>query len=273
MKLAARQFLQRTLGPRLTATVAAAPRSIRSGVTRVSDQTSKSLLRKWHDRYRGRTVLLIANGPSLAETDWSLLSYLPAVTTNRAYLQVREWGLDHAFHVVANKYIANQFSREISRLEVPKFLTHESASSFTSSGFGETTAFFQNNRLPSFQKNIPISLWSGSTVTFVALQLLYWMGAETVIIVGLDHEYVAPGRPNELVTQRGDDINHFRPDYFPAGIQWQNPDLATTEVAYSMAEKNYRKIGRRILNASERSAYHGFQRVDLRTLDRRGILN
>ena len=52
-------------------------------------------------------------------------------------------------------------------------------------------------------------MFEGSTVTYTALQLAYFMGCDPVILIGVDHNFTTPGQPNVTVVSSGDDPNHF----------------------------------------------------------------
>jgi hypothetical protein len=105
-------------------------------------------------------------------------------------------------------------------------------------------------------------VYEGHTVTFVSMQLAFFMGFRTVLLVGVDHRYIYEGPPNERHVMKGDDPNHFSPDYFK-GMEWHNPDLERSEAAYRMAREAFEKNGGRILNLTEGSALEVFDRCDL----------
>ena len=102
-------------------------------------------------------------------------------------------------------------------------------------------------------------LWEGFTVTYVCLQLAYWMGFETVLLVGVDHRYEYDGEPNEERVLQGDDPNHFHPDYFK-GMKWHNPDLARSEDAYNLARIAFQAAGRRIINLTPNTGENAFEK-------------
>ena len=49
----------------------------------------------------------------------------------------------------------------------------------------------------------------GYTVTYAALQIIFYLGFKEVVIIGMDHRFTYEGEPNEerLLTER--DTNHF----------------------------------------------------------------
>ncbi|HSO26671.1 MAG TPA: hypothetical protein VLS48_01280, partial [Anaerolineales bacterium] len=103
---------------------------------------------------------------------------------------------------------------------------------------------------PKFAVDARRRLWEGATVTYVALQLAYYMGFSEVILIGVDHSFSTQGQPNTTVVSQGEDPDHFHKGYFGKGFRWQIPDLATSEVSYRMARQAYEADGRRVVDAT-----------------------
>ena len=103
-------------------------------------------------------------------------------------------------------------------------------------------------------------------MTNVTLQLAFHMGFQQVILIGVDHNYTATGKPNTTVVSQGDDPNHFSPSYFGKGFRWQLPDLDTSEVGYAMAHDAYRNAGREVLDATIGGKLMIFPKVDYDSL-------
>lgn len=260
MKIEIRAAVASTLGVRSAAFLGSLPRVAKSlGHADYARNFGRDLL-TLKGALSGQVVLLIANGPSLAHTNWELFKGMPAVTLNRAYLSHREWPVRPVAHVIVNELVISQFQHDLLTVRYPLFLNAHAENQLLRQR--TDTFFFFNDRLPGFQRGNPSHLWSGSTVSYVALQLLYWMNASTVIVLGLDHKFVTHGRPNSAVSQATTDTNHYRPDYFPVGTTWQAPDLATSEYAYGLAKRNYDRAGKRIINCSASSACEVFPRMD-----------
>jgi tetratricopeptide (TPR) repeat protein len=95
------------------------------------------------------------------------------------------------------------------------------------------------------------------------MQVAYYLGFETVILIGVDHNFTKKGDPNKLVTAEGSDQNHFHPDYFGKGIKWQYPDLERSEKSFAVAKQVYEKNGRRILDATIGGKLSIFSRIEL----------
>ena len=261
-----RAMTARSIGVASAARLGSLPRVVRSRLVPRHDAHSGMELETLHDSLCGATVLLVANGPSLRSVDWKLVQHLPAVTVNRAYLSHDDWGIRTVFHVVANKLVLEQFRDDLLGINTPLFLQSATPrfDREMMTARQAKTVFFANDRFPSFQTNRPDTLWTGSTVTFVALQLLHWLGARKIVIVGLDHSFVQQGDPNQTVEQVQDDQNHYRSDYFPPGTRWQLADLATSELAFRMAKTAYEASGREIVNCSDGTKLKVFRRSRLK---------
>ena len=114
-----------------------------------------------------------------------------------------------------------------------------------------------------FYQDLEQQIWcEGCTVTYCAMQVAFYLGFETVILVGVDHGFPNAGVPNKLVTAIGADKNHFHPDYFGKGVRWQYPDLASSEVSYRVAKAVYEQYGRRILDATINGNLTAYSKVD-----------
>ena len=105
-------------------------------------------------------------------------------------------------------------------------------------------------------------LFEGFTVTYVALQLAYYMGFEQAILVGVDHNFTTKGAANTTVVSTGDDPNHFAPGYFGKGFRWQLPDLDGSERAYLLAHAAYQRTGRQVLDATVGGKLTIFPKID-----------
>jgi hypothetical protein len=121
----------------------------------------------------------------------------------------------------------------------------------------------------SFQYDLTQPMVFGGTVTYVALQIAYFMGFRKVILIGLDHNYVDKGIPNRTETRSVDvDQSHFHSQYFPKGSKWQLPDLLRSELDFEIARKAYEKDGREIVDATIGGKCQIFNKVDFLSLFR-----
>jgi hypothetical protein len=205
-------------------------------------------LRTFRNRHEGERCFIIGNGPSLNKMDLTPLKDEITFGLNRIYLLFEKMGFHTTYFVSVNQYVIQQSAEEIERLNSPKFIRWDSREHIN---FDSDTIFIRSRSGPRFCHDVSRQgVWEGMTVTYVAMQLAYYMGFSEVILIGVDHNFKTKGEPSKLVVSKGDDPDHFDPDYFGKDINWQLPDLETSEKAYTLAKKAYLNSGRKILDAT-----------------------
>ena len=229
-----------------------------------SAKANQARIREFAGIHRGRRCFVLANGPSLSRVNLQRLERETTFGLNRLYLLFADTQFRPTYYVAMNELVLEQFSSDIRNLRMPKFLNWNRRSLFSDDG--SRTAFLKSRMVlrDSFQADLCRPVVVGATVTFVALQIAFYMGFEEVILLGLDHDYVEKGIPSETRTRpQSEDRSHFHPAYFPPGIRWQLPDLLRSEIDFQLARTAYEAAGRRILDATEGGRCPVFERVDL----------
>lgn len=221
----------------------------------------------YKDLYKGRRAFIIGNGPSLKNTDLSLLKNEVTFGMNRIYLMFPELGFKTTFLSVVNDLVIEQTATDLAALDIPKFLTWRSRKHFTDETFKAEpsklpTFLYTTYDAPSFSRDVRGRVWEGATVTYVTIQLAFHMGFDELILIGVDHNYSSVGKPNTTVTSEGDDPNHFSANYFGKGFRWQLPDLETSEIGYRLARQAIENSGRKIVDATVGGKLQIFEKVD-----------
>ncbi len=222
---------------------------------------NKQALKGWRDRYKGQRCFVVGNGPSLKKTDLSKLANEFTLGMNRIYLAFDEHDFQTSCLVSVNDLVLEQCYQEIQSLPIPKFVTWRARKYFEAV---QDTLFLDTDYTTpeNFNGDATGRLFEGFTVTYVCLQLAYYMGFSEAILIGVDHNFVTKGPANAVVTSEGDDPNHFAANYFGKGFRWQLPDLEGSERAYQMAKDAYLADDRRILDATVDGKLTVFPKVD-----------
>ena len=216
------------------------------------------------DSRRGERCFILGNGPSLRNTDLSRLRNEYTIGMNRIYLLFPELGFQTSYFLSVNDLVVEQCAADIQALSIPKFVSWRSRKWLQPA---DDLYFLHTTYTgPRFAGDVRGRLWEGATVTYVALQVAFYLGFEQVILIGVDHNFVTQGKPNTTVTSQGDDPNHFAPGYFGKGFRWQLPDLDTSERGYHMARQAYEADGRQVIDATVGGKLTVFPRVDYNTL-------
>jgi len=212
---------------------------------------NRARLAAFHDLHQGERCFILGNGPSLSKMDLSCLKGEVTFGLNRIYMMFDQVGLEPTYYVCINELVLEQFADEIHSLSMPKFLNWNRRGLFN---LRDESTMFLRARLgltDDFEKDPGKAIYTGGTVTYVAIQLAFHMGFRQVVLIGVDHYYRDRGVPNTVaIRQQERDSDHFHPEYFPKGSKWQPPDLLRSEIAYRIARLVFEKDSRQIVDAT-----------------------
>lgn len=235
--------------------------------------TMRDRLRSLRDRFHGhRRAFIIGNGPSLNDTDLSLLRDEVTFCMNGFFLKMPELDWVPTFHVVEDHLVAEDRASAINHLTGPiklypaylRYCIEE----------GRDTIFF--NHLPrisyphtfDFSTEADKVTYTGCTVTFTCMQLAHWLGFEEIYLIGVDASYKIPADAQvtsdygtSTIDMASDDPNHFDPDYFGKGYRWHDPQVDKMIEAYAVARDVCDAAGRPIKNATKGGQLEVFERV------------
>lgn len=204
-------------------------------------------LEQFRDIHKGEKCFIIGNGPSLNQMNLCLLNDHICFGLNKIYLLFDRTGLEINYHVAVNALVIEQSASEFAKLDCPSFLSYKASLGKAPPCAGR---YFLYSKGPfTFYPDITHGVFEGYTVTYVAMQLAYFMGFREVYLVGVDHNFIVSGKPGEKQYMDGPDPNHFDPNYF-GGRDWQLPNLEGSELAYRMAQYFFRRDGREIYDAT-----------------------
>ena len=202
--------------------------------------------------HMGETGIIAGNGPSLNDVPLCFLRKYPSFGTNWCFLHPT-WTPTY-YVAVDPSNNRGDYINHVNEMKSVKFIGEKIIGKM--GAWRVSKAIMLSTR--GNKHEIPFSynpfmddLWEGWSVTYVALQLAYFMGFKTILLVGVDHRYTC-----------GMD-NHFHPDY-ETGSVWVEHDMTKALPAYEMAEEIYRKEGRKIVNLTPGSDLHTFEMGDIR---------
>ena len=220
-------------------------------------------LRQFHNKHQGQRCFIIGNGPSLKKMDLSPLRHEYTFGLNRIYLLFGKLGFTTTYYVSINALVIEQFGRDIQELATTKFISWAGRKWVSAT---PDLMFVPTVQYAEFFTDISQGVGEGSTVTYAAMQIAYYMGFEQVILIGVDHSFATKGKPHTTVVSEDDDPNHFDPKYFSKGVRWQLPDLPASEVAYRIAKERFEQTGREIVDATVDGELRVFRKIDYHSL-------
>jgi hypothetical protein len=227
-------------------------------------RASVARFRSLKGREQGKRAFIIGNGPSLKQMDLSPLKDEVTFGLNRIYLLFPELGFTTSYYLAINKLVIEQCAAEI-QAGVPglKFVSYDARRWMP---FSPEIVYLYSRDGPRFYTDLAKGIWQGATVTFTAMQVAHYLGIRQLILIGVDHNYSAQGKPHATVISSGADPDHFDERYFGRGFRWQLPDLELSELAYRLAKEQFEKSGGEIVDATRGGKLDVFRKVDYESL-------
>ena len=244
--------------------------------------SSKRRLLKLKNRFAGERCFIIGNGPSLNQTDLSKLVDEYSFGVNGIFYKNEEMGFKPTFYVVEDNNVMQDRHKEIDAFDCEYRFFPKNYRGYIKR-YRDHTYFFNmnegfyipespNHEKPRFSRDASRRVYCGQSVTIINLQLAYYLGFSEVYLVGMDFSYQIPdsvvreGHSTLLSTEA--DPNHFHPDYFGAGMRWNDPKLHNVAKSYQLAKLIYELDERRIFNATIGGHLEIFERRDYDSLFR-----
>lgn len=186
-------------------------------------------------------TIIVANGPSLNDVPRQFLDIYPTWGMNKIFMLD---GFKPDYYVTVHENML-PFKEQILALGSTMFVTDKIAKQFPGAMPIKSLSKRSFNTVPG------AGLWEGWSVVYVCLQLAYWMGYKTVLLVGLDHDY---------------SNGSFHPDYYkdvdPKGDRIEH-DQDLLLPAFIMARDAYKRDGRRIINLTPNTKENVFEKGQL----------
>ena len=219
-------------------------------------------LRSLKGRYRNRAMLIVGNGPSLNQTPLHSFVGAPSIGMNKIDLIYGRTPWRPTLVVCVNDIVVMQHAASLVAAGVPVFLSWKSRR-FVPARDRHRVNFFLSLIDDEFSADISAGVAASPTVTYAALQFAYYMEADPVILLGVDHSFTASGAANSIARRSGDDMNHFDPNYFKSGSYWGVPDLEGSERVYRLAKHAFDRAGRVVLDATIGGKLSVFPKISL----------
>ncbi len=227
-----------------------------------------------YNKFSGQRCFIVGNGPSLNKHDLTKLEREKSFGVNGIFYKTREMGYRPTFYVVEDSHVLSDNLADINAYDVAyKFFLSRYREQVPAAenvyfvgsdlGFYRTTHPFGG--VPRFSRDISEVVFSGQTVSYINMQIAFYLGFTEVYLIGMDFTYVKPAsviETGKTWESTEDDPNHFHPDYFGKGKKWHDPQTEKVALNYQHARRVYERNGRKILNATIGGQLEVFERVD-----------
>jgi hypothetical protein len=241
------------------------------GIPLTKNEKKLSHLRNLHT---GSRAFILGNGPSLNLCNLRPLANEITFGVNAIYLNIEKMGFHPTYYVVEDIFVAEDRAKEINSYRGPikffgNYLNYCIQNQPNTLWLNVRMNYNNYQNFPLFSLDARRMVWVGGTVTYICLQLAYYMGISQVYLVGFDHSYSIPEDAEingTKITSRSNDPNHFDKSYFGKDFRWHDPQLDRMEKAYRKSKIQFELDGRKIYNSTIGGNLEIFDRIDYRKL-------
>ena len=219
--------------------------------------------------HRGERAVIVGNGPSLAAGDLDRLRGEICFASNKIHLAFGETEWRPSYWSCTDVLVARNNREILSATRIPGCVKV-----FGDSVMGEFVTCDDiiwireiPTEVPHFSRDLRMGGFGGYSVIYYQLQLAYHLGIREIYLIGVDFSFDVP-KPSgetcihgEVIISEGE-RNHFHKDYRKPGETWTMPRLDMQRAAFVCADRAFRDVGGRVLNASRRTKLDVFETDD-----------
>lgn len=209
---------------------------------------------------KGQPLLIIGNGPSLNSTPLEDFKHIYAIGMNKINLLFNRVEWRPNLIMSNNLLVILQNQDFYGSTKIPVLLSWKMRWLIKKKN-KKNLMFYLQSREQIFSEDMALIVGAGATITYSAMQMAYYMGADPVILFGVDHSFAAKGPANKVIVSKSEDVDHFDPNYFGPGTAWQLPDYVFIENAYSRAKTAFEKDNRKIYDATINGKLNIFDKI------------
>jgi len=186
------------------------------------------------------------------------------IGSNGIFLLFPEVGFRTTFVTVEDRVFAEDRAHELNALHgTMKLFPHDLAYCITAD---DDTLYLDFRRsypaFPQFSDDLSRQAFWGVTVTFLNLQLAWYLGCAPVYLIGFDHEYKTQASTSSgPVVSTSPDESHFHPGYIGPGYRSYPPMLERMEMSYRAAKTFLEERGVAVYNATAGGKLDVYPRV------------
>lgn len=210
-------------------------------------------LRKYKNIHKGERCFVIGNGPSLKISDLEKLKNEKIMVANSIFKIFNDLSYIPSYYFLQdNKVILNNKDALNKMSGFTKFVRAHYAKRYHVNG---ATYFCMLRNERKFSKHIPLTVYSGQTVTYTMIQFAAYMGFKEIYLLGVDFDY---GQDNTAITQQ----SYFDKRLFDSTAEYHAPELDSNLIAYNTAKRFCDQHHIKICNATRGGKLEVFERVN-----------
>lgn len=223
------------------------------------------------NKYQGKRIFIIGNGPSLNQMPLYLLKNEYTMCSNRFYLMDERNNWIPNFYIAVDDLVIKDI-HEIANENVIPYVEYAFFPDIHPSNVDVKKKYIKNrdNVLwiytdkSEFSDQMP-NCGINKTVVNPSIQIAAWMGFEEIYLIGVDMTFGSQkvkktNSRNWVAAEK--DTDHFDPRYIAKGKAFHNPGVAEMLEKFEECKKFFDKRGVKIYNAGHGGKLETFPRVN-----------
>ncbi|MFT4155388.1 6-hydroxymethylpterin diphosphokinase MptE-like protein [Parafilimonas sp.] len=246
-------------------------------IKRLVQKKDKANIEKWKylkDKYKGKRVFIIGNGPSLNITPLYLLKNEYTMAFNRFNLMFERLNWKPDFYVVTDDLVIKDMYNEINNEILPcvqyAFFPdlHPSNVNFKSYIENRENVYWLNTDKSEYRTDLP-NCGINKTVINAGMQIAAYLGFTEIYLIGVDMTF-EDQKVKKLNSRNWEasehDPNHFDPRYFGKGRKYHNPTVHEMIEKFETGKHFFNSLGVNVYNAGVGGKLEVFPRKDFSSL-------
>ena len=221
------------------------------------------------DKYAGKRIFIIGNGPSLNQLPLYLLKDEYTMCFNRFSLMEERINWFPTFYAVTDDLVLKDQAEELNERIIPR-VSNAFFPDIHPSNLSVKRIIKQRDNVlwlyvdkPNFSDNLP-QCGINKTVVNAGIQIAAYLGFKEIYLIGVDMTF--GDQQIKKISSRnwqavGDDPNHFDPRYFGCGRSYHNPGVTEMLQRFEACRDYFSKRGVRIYNAGYGGKLDIFPRI------------
>ena len=235
-----------------------------------------SRFKQLKNKYKGKRVFLLGNGPSLNQTPLHLLENEYKMCCNRFNLFYDRINWKPDFYIATDDLLIKDIYTEINTDIIPEINAcffpdiHPSNVEIKNTLIkSQSNVFWLNTDRPGFTLDLPYC-GINKTVINPGLQILSYLGFSEIYLLGMDltfsNQNVEKHNSRNWTATKDDDPNHFDPRYFGKGYSYHNPTENEIVQTFKEAKIFFDANQIKIYNSTIGGKLEVFPRADIHSL-------
>ncbi len=231
---------------------------------------------KWRsikNKYEGKRVFILGNGPSLNKTPLYLLKDEYKLCFNHFNLMFDRIGWFPDFYMVTDDMVIRDAAEQLNQNILPKVKygffpdLHPNNTDFKKYVNEKENVLWLKTDNPKFSKDLP-NCGINNTVVNAGLQAMAYLGFKEIYLLGVDASYsfeshkVKNINTRDLISQE-EDPNHFDPRYFGKGKRYHYQPMYEMVKKFEVAKVFLENLGIKVVNAGVNGNLEVFDRKPL----------